>query len=95
MEEEELEPSEFDLVQCYPNPFNAATTIEYSLSQPGDVVLSVYNIRGQKVETIIDGLRGAGKHSVTWNAGDIPSGIYFVRLQSQYQSKSMKLLLLK
>ena len=88
-------PYKFELMQNYPNPFNASTTIEYSLAQPGDIIVSIYNIRGQKVETIFDGAKEAGRHNTIWSANDQPSGIYFARLETRKKSASMKLILLK
>ena len=88
-------PTDFELTNCYPNPFNASTTIEYSLSQPVDVALSIYNIRGQKIETIFQGTKNAGEHSVVWNADNVPSGIYFARLQSSSESETIRMVLLK
>jgi hypothetical protein len=70
----------------YPNPFTASTTISYSLSQPGQVELTVYNTAGQIVRTLVSANRNAGEHSVSWNGIDergnqVPAGVYFCRLR--------------
>jgi hypothetical protein len=88
-------PYKFALHQNYPNPFNARTTVEYSISTPGHVNLTVYNLLGQRVVTLVDDNRAAGEYSETWDATSISSGIYFVRLQSGESSRRMKMLLLK
>jgi hypothetical protein len=95
IDEGQTTPTGFELLNCYPNPFNASTTIEYSLSQPGELSISIYNIRGQKVDMIFNGTKDAGKHSVTWNADNLPSGIYFARLETVNLGNSIKLLLIK
>ncbi|MBD3233298.1 MAG: T9SS type A sorting domain-containing protein [candidate division Zixibacteria bacterium] len=63
-----------------PNPFNATTTITYQLPEAGSVNLAIYNLSGQKVATLEDGFRNAGKHSVSWDASNYSSGIYFYKL---------------
>ncbi|RPI00266.1 MAG: T9SS C-terminal target domain-containing protein [Calditrichaeota bacterium] len=94
-ESPESMPMEMSLLQNYPNPFNPITTIQFNLSKPSAVTLSVYTMTGETVATLISGFQPAGQFSYTWNAGDLPSGIYFARLQSGEQSKSIKLSLLK
>jgi hypothetical protein len=89
------QPSSIASLQNYPNPFNASTTIEFNLPEAAHVDLSVYNILGQKVTTLMDGRKAAGNHTITWDAGDEPSGVYLARLQSSRDSKSVKMILLK
>jgi hypothetical protein len=88
-------PFEIGLLQNYPNPFNAQTTISYSLQQAGPVTLSIYNIMGQKVATLFDGVQQAGEHKVVWDAGDVTSGVYFGRLESGINKQNIKLILLR
>jgi len=88
-------PADFVLHQNYPNPFNPATLIRYNLIQPADVRLSIYNVMGQMVETLTAGRQQAGAHSITWQAGDIASGVYFARLETTNQTQSIKMVLLK
>lgn len=87
--------NEFDLVQNYPNPFNPTTEITYSLRTQGDVSLTVSNILGQKVSSLVNGIRSAGVHTVAFNANGLPSGMYFYTLQSGDLKKTNKMLLLK
>lgn len=75
-------PVSFSLSQNYPNPFNPETTIRYTLDQSGLVNLNVYNILGQKVAELVNGVRPAGSYTVKWDASSIPSGIYYYRLES-------------
>lgn len=73
-------PKEFKLAQNYPNPFNPTTTIKYQLPKPEKVKLEIYNIRGQRVETLVNEYKDAGYYSVEWNASRISTGVYFYRL---------------
>ena len=91
-------PLNYDLSQNYPNPFNPLTRIEYTLPVSSEVLLIIYNLRGQEVARLIDGEQTAGFHSITWDATLLASGIYFYRLQSSSpiggftQTKKMVLL---
>ncbi len=73
-------PVTFALSQNYPNPFNPSTTIQYALPRSGNVALVIYNLLGQEVARLLDGPQSAGDHSVTWNARNVSSGMYFYRL---------------
>ena len=75
-------PAQYELRYNYPNPFNPMTTIEFSIPQAGIVTLTVYNVLGREIETIVNQHVHAGQHKVQWNASGVPSGIYFVRMQS-------------
>jgi len=88
-------PHIFWLSESYPNPFNSTTTIEYTLPFPSQVSLTIYNLSGQKIETLFNGRLQAGFHRSTLNAGDLPSGLYFVKLEGSVQSFTRKLMLLK
>jgi hypothetical protein len=88
-------PAEFTLSQNYPNPFNAATTFRYTTEKEMNVTFSIYNLLGQRVATLLDGIQHAGEHSVTWNPSDFPSGVYFARLKTRDNIESIRLLLLK
>ena len=72
-------PGSYALDQNFPNPFNPSTVIGYRLAADARVTLAVYDLLGQKVATLVDGLVPAGSHSVTWNAGSFGSGVYFAR----------------
>ncbi len=80
--EDESIPTEYKLHQNYPNPFNPSTTISYQLPQPGNVNISVFNVAGQLVETLLDEHKKAGYHSVIWRASGVGSGLYFYRIKS-------------
>ncbi len=73
-------PKGFALEQNYPNPFNPSTTIQYSIPKQGNVTLQIYNVLGALVETLFDEERPAGQYSITWDASNVASGIYFYRL---------------
>jgi hypothetical protein len=88
------------LGQNYPNPFNPATTISYSLIADGNVELCVFNTKGQKVKTLVNGSTVAGEHSVQWNGTDdsnakVSSGLYFYRLKTAEKTINRKMVLLK
>ena len=88
-------PGDFLLYQNYPNPFNTSTVIRYSLPVKSDVQLDIYNLIGQRVTTLYKGIQKAGEHSVTWNAANLPSGVYFARLNGIKYSETIKMVLLK
>jgi len=88
-------PLIFTLAQNYPNPFNAATQISYSLPEQARVSLEIFNILGQRVVSLFDGIQPAGEHSLIWDASGQTSGIYFARLKSGGIFKSVKMLLIK
>ncbi len=93
-------PTTFALSQNYPNPFNPTTTIEFSIQASQRVNLTVYNIIGQQVKTLVDGYLSAGAHSIEWNATDekgqsVATGIYLYRLQVDQHSQAKKMLFLK
>ena len=88
-------PMLFDLEQNFPNPFNPATQIGYSLQESMRVRLRVYDLLGREVATLVDGLQSAGNHEVTFNAGNLPSGLYMYRIDTQNGSTSKMMSLLK
>jgi hypothetical protein len=82
----------------YPNPFNATTTISFTLPKAGYVELNVYDVMGRKMGGLLSaptGVLAAGVHSFVFDGGDLASGIYFVRLQSGTVSQTQKIVLLK
>ncbi|MFH1011050.1 MAG: C25 family cysteine peptidase [bacterium] len=88
-------PMQFALQPPYPNPFNATTTLRYAIPQSGLVRLTVLNIMGQKVASLVDSRQDAGYHSVSWNATNMASGVYICQLQTASQTVTQKMLLLK
>lgn len=88
-------PQDFLLSQNYPNPFNPTTNINFSLPEASEVSLTVFNTLGQQVATLVDSQLNSGSHSITWNAQNVPSGIYFYRLKAGNFVQTNKMLLLK
>jgi len=84
-------PKEFALGQNYPNPFNPTTTLKYALPTESRVRLSVYNLLGQLVASLVDGVVSAGYQSASWNAGKFASGIYIYRIEATSISNSSKI----
>jgi flagellar hook assembly protein FlgD len=80
-------PAGYAIGQNYPNPFNPTTTIAFTLPEASTVRLSIFNVLGQEVATLLEGEMGAGGHTAVWNAsnnagGALPSGLYFYRLHA-------------
>jgi hypothetical protein len=92
-------PTVFALDQNYPNPFNPSTQIEYSLPKSGRVTLTIYNIMGQEVAKLVDGVQEAGVYNVQWNASNLASGMYIYRINVDHENgnftASKRLMLLK
>ncbi len=88
-------PATFALMQNAPNPFNPVTTIAFSLPERQDVRLTVFNAKGQMVKTVVDEPRDAGRHTVTMDARELPSGVYFYRLEAGPHVDMKKMTLLK
>ena len=81
--------------QNYPNPFNPTTQIDYSLPKQTFVTISVFNLLGQEVATLVNSLKPAGVHEVTFNASDLPSGIYYYRIKAGDYTDARKMMLVK
>jgi hypothetical protein len=88
-------PLTFNLGQNYPNPFNPSTKINYSIPEDGNIKLAVYNIVGEEVAVLVNGFTQAGSFDVTFNASNLPSGVYIYKLQSANSVQTKKMLLLK
>ncbi|MCB0293337.1 MAG: T9SS type A sorting domain-containing protein, partial [Calditrichaeota bacterium] len=93
-------PQDFALYQNYPNPFNPVTVISYQLSVVSDVVLTVYDLLGRKVRTLVAERQAAGLQSVLWDGSDqggrpVSSGLYIYRMQAGPQVQSRKMLLIR
>ena len=89
------QPSSFILHPPHPNPFNSSTTISYKLQAASYVELKVYDVRGREVWSAVSSWQLAGEHRVVWDAGGLPSGVYFARLQTNGSTQTQKILLLK
>ncbi|HCR48014.1 MAG TPA: hypothetical protein DIW24_00165, partial [Bacteroidetes bacterium] len=88
-------PAEFVLASNYPNPFNPTTTIEFGLPMASDVRLSVFNLLGQEVAVLASGTQTAGTHTVTFEAGNLPSGTYLYRLSTPQYAVTKRMVLVK
>ena len=88
-------PRHAQLWQNYPNPFNPVTIISWQLTVSSHVELSIYNILGQKVATLVDKKQSAGHHQIKWDASGLASGVYFYHLSANGREISKKMLLLK
>lgn len=91
----EVQLTEFKLGQNYPNPFNPTTTIEYNLPESGLVRLTVYNVLGAEIATLVQGIQSAGTHKIEFSASDLGTGIYYYRLESAGQDAMRKMILIK
>lgn len=88
-------PVDFKLSQNYPNPFNPSTKISFSIPRSGFVTLKIYDVLGKEVATLIEKEMKVGSHSITWNAVNVPSGIYFYRIMAGNYTMTKKMVLLK
>ena len=100
LEKRAIFPDVYALYQNYPNPFNPVTKITYQLPEESYVAVTIYNLVGQKVTTLVDGRRSGGFHTVDWyginsNGESVASGLYFFRIETENFSKTLKMLLLK
>ena len=87
-------PAGYKLHQNFPNPFNPATDIRFELPANGFTNLSIYDVRGAKVDEIVNGMLGAGTFSARWNASGFSSGVYFYKLSVNGQIVDAKKLVL-
>jgi len=93
--EDDAVPFVFGLDANYPNPFNPVTTIQYTLPTPGSTRLEVFDVTGRLVARLVDSSLAAGRHSATWDARNVASGVYFYRLSQGNNLKTMPMVLLK
>ena len=88
-------PAEITLSQNYPNPFQGVTTIEYVLPAPMWVELTVYDVLGRQVRTLVDEVRGVGRHMAAFDAAGLPSGMYFYRFETDAFSQTRQLVVVR
>lgn len=88
-------PVAFNLHQNYPNPFNPSTTIKYDVPFRSDVTVKIYNVVGNLVAELVNENKDAGTYEISFNAGDIPSGVYFYELRAGTVVQSRKMILMK
>ncbi len=90
-----LLPKEFYLDNPYPNPFNPTTIISWQLATQGHVTIKIYDILGKEILTLVDEERPAGRYKIKFNAGGLPSGVYFYQLQTENYVDTKKMILIK
>jgi hypothetical protein len=90
-----ISPKEFSLMQNYPNPFNPSTKISFSIAESGKTTLSVYNVLGQKIVTLVDRNLPAGSYEYKFDGSNLTSGVYFYELQNGNQTQIKKMMLIK
>lgn len=95
VEVEVVAPNKFELAQNYPNPFNPSTSIKFNLPQAGNVKLSVYNLLGQEVQTLVNGYKEAGAHVVNFEAKNLNSGLYLYKLEANGLTSVKKMTFMK
>ncbi|MCX7759455.1 MAG: T9SS type A sorting domain-containing protein, partial [bacterium] len=88
-------PKDYSLSQNRPNPFNPVTTINYALPEPGFVTLKIYDVLGREVATLVSEYKEAGYYEVSWDATNVPSGIYIYRLQAGNFTSVKKMVVMK
>lgn len=88
-------PQSFELAQNYPNPFNPITAINFTVPKSGHVKIEVFNRVGQRVATLVDETKQAGMYQVTFDADQLPSGVYFYRMSAGSFAKTQKMILMK
>ncbi|NMC35239.1 MAG: T9SS type A sorting domain-containing protein [Veillonellaceae bacterium] len=75
-------PNTYSLNKAYPNPFNSKTSFSYYLPIPSVVSIIIFDIEGKIVKNLTDGYEAAGEHTVTWDASDVSSGVYYCRMSA-------------
>ena len=86
---------DFKLNPTYPNPFNPNTTISFEVNQYSDITVNIYDINGKVVENLYSGFKSAGNYSIDWKANNLPSGVYFVNVNTESFTATQKITLLK
>ncbi|MBN2000983.1 T9SS type A sorting domain-containing protein [candidate division KSB1 bacterium] len=88
-------PKNFKLHQNYPNPFNSSTRIKYKLAKFSHIMLKIYNLAGQEIDTLVNEFQPAGEYEISWQAIGLPSGLYFYKIRTNQLSETRKLILQK
>ena len=90
-----VHPTEYSLYQNYPNPFNPSTTIKYAVPKLSFVTIKIYDLLGSEVATLVNEEKPVGTYELNWNAANLPSGVYFYRLQAGSFVETKKMILIK
>ena len=88
-------PLDYSLYDPYPNPFNAQTAIQITLPIKDVMIVKVYDVNGSELKTLVHSIFDSGTHTIKWDAGDLPSGIYFIRMQTRHFAGTKKVSLIK
>ncbi len=91
----QIEPFKYALLSCYPNPFNASTVISFNLQDAGFVNLTVFDVQGREVRSLVDERQSSGYHEVVFDGSELSSGMYFAELTAVCYKKTLKMLLIK
>jgi len=91
----DTKPSRFALNSAYPNPFNPSTTLSWKLEAASEMTLRVMDVRGREVARLVEGSSGPGQFSMSWDASDLSSGVYFIQLITPNETAIQKVMLLK
>lgn len=95
IKESETIPDKYNLFQNYPNPFNPVTNIKFNIPKAGNTKVEVYDLLGKKVETLVNQYLAPGNYKVTFDGSNLPSGVYFYHLNSEYFTETKRMILLK
>ena len=90
-----MNPNSFSLSQNFPNPFNSSSIIRYSIPKSSQVVIKIFDILGNEIETLINEEKQTGTYEINWNAKNFPSGVYFYRMNVGNFVETKKMILLK
>jgi hypothetical protein len=90
-----INPNSFEIQSLYPNPFNPRTTFRYSLIKQGEVKVNVFNIKGERVDEVVNELQTPGEYSITWTGEYVSSGIYYFQMQFENDVEVVKGVLVK
>ena len=88
-------PGSFALEQNYPNPFNPSTTISFDVPKQSHLRLAIYDVLGRQVKTLVDEEKNPGRYSVTFDASNLPSGVYLYRLEAGSFSEVRKMVVVR
>jgi hypothetical protein len=95
MENQRIDPGEFELDHNYPNPFNPTTVISYEVPRRSFVSIKIYDSAGREIQTLVNQVHTAGKYEAKFNAANLASGVYYYRMKTGKFTKTRKLLFLK
>ncbi|MEJ2242848.1 MAG: T9SS type A sorting domain-containing protein, partial [Candidatus Bathyarchaeota archaeon] len=87
--------NDYRLSQNFPNPFNPSTKIEYSIPQSSQIQIKVFDVLGNEIKTLINEEKPSGAYELTWNAENLPSGVYFYQMRAGGFVQTRKMILLK